>query len=144
MLRSSLVVALFVLVGCGTEVGRVPFTAEGAGEAQATLKAESEVRFWTDLDIEYQGDAALSYQIELLQDGAVVAAATCDPLGKIDVKVKWIETSLNDSHSRSGSGRMACSAKVPKTGPTTVKARLSFGSPPAKLSLRRADLVLKQ
>jgi hypothetical protein len=147
MLQRPLVVALFalaVLAGCGTEVGRIPFTAEGAGETQVTLKAESEVRFWTDLEIEYQGKVAINYQIELLQDGAVVAAATCNPLGNIDVKLKWVETNLNDSHSRSGSGRMQCSAKVPKTGPTTVKASLSFGSRPPGLILKRADLVLKQ
>src|SRR5262245_41450462 len=118
MLQRPLAVSLFALAalaGCGTEVGRIPFTAEGAGETQVTLKAENEVRFWTDIDIDYQGEPKLRYQIDLLQDGVAIASATCDPLGYIDVKVKWVETNLNDSHSRSGSGRMECSAKVPKT-----------------------------
>lgn len=121
----------------------MPFAAEGNGEATAKLEA-GEVAFWSDLDIEYEGDAALAYRIELLQDGVRVAEAVCDPLGRMTAKVSWTETNIGSSHSRRGSGKMTCSASLPKGGPTAVKATLAFGQKPAKVTLKKADLVVKQ
>lgn len=138
----SLLVAL-MLAGCGKELGRIPFTGEGAGEAQVTLTA-GEVRFWTDIDIEYEGAAAVGYQVELLQGGAVVANAACDPLGNLDIKTSSVQTNFGNSHTLSVNGRMSCTATVANGGPTTVKAAFAFAQKPANLVLRKADLVIKQ
>lgn len=136
--------ALLSLAGCGRAVGRVPFAAEGSATGTATLAA-GDVAFWADLDIEYEGDTSLSYAIELEQGGKVVATATCNPLGRMTAKVGWIETNLGGAHSRSGQGKMTCSATVPAAGPTDVKVTLAFGGDqPKGLKLARADLVLKQ
>lgn len=135
--------ALWLLCGCGKELGRIPFEDEGSGATTVTLAA-GDVDFWTDLKIEYQGGAALAYDVELFQDGASVATATCNPLGKMTVKTAWVETNLGDAHSRRGNGKMGCSVNLPKAGETKVKATLAFGKKPSGLALAKADLVIKQ
>jgi hypothetical protein len=131
------------LVACGKEAGRVPFAAEGTANATATLNSGN-VDFWTDIDMKWEGDAALAYTIELEQGGKSVATATCNPLGPMNVKVGWSETNIGGSHSRSGSGKMGCSATLPSGGATNVKATLAFSRKPATLTLSKADLVVKQ
>lgn len=147
-MRSSsfawLVSSVLLLSGCcGKEAGRLPFSAPGTQNATMTLEA-GDVSFWTDIDIEYEGAASLQYKVDLEQGGAVVASATCNPLGYMSVKTGWVETNLGSKHSRRGSGKMGCSATVPKAGPTDVRATLAFGTRPAKLKLGKADLVVKQ
>jgi hypothetical protein len=138
-----LVVASLALAGCGKEAGRVPFSSEASKTATLQLAA-GDVAFWTDLDIKYEGNAKLQYRIELLQGGANVASASCDPLGEMNVKVGWVETQWGSSRSRSGSGKMSCSANLAKGGPTDVAATLAFAVRPSKLDLKKADLVVKQ
>ena len=70
--------------------------------------------------------------------------AECDPLGRLPTKTSWVETNLGSSHSRRGTGRMTCSAKLAKGGPTIVKTDLAFGKRPEKLTMKKADLVIKQ
>ena len=134
--------SFFALIGCGKEVGRVPLTGEGAADVSATLKA-GEVSFWTDIDIEYEGAAVLTYKIDLVQGSKTVGSATCDPLGHLPAKMGWVETNIGDRHSRKGSGKMECKATVPE-GATTAKVALAFAKKPAKVTLRKADLVMKQ
>ena len=143
--RALLVVlsSFALLAGCGKEAGRVPFTGEGAAAATIPLAA-GDVDFWTDISLEYQGDASLLYQIELQQGGATVTTATCNPLGRMTVKMAWSETNLGASHSRHGTGKMSCSVKLAKSGPTTVKASLAFLGKPASVALKKADLIVKQ
>jgi len=131
------------LAACGKEKGRVPFTADGTATATAALEA-GDVALWTDIDVEYEGSAAMTYTVDLEQGGTVVATATCNPLGHLSVKTAWVETNLGSSHSRSGNGKMGCTARVPAAGTTTVKATLSIPSRPPTFTLKKADLVLKQ
>lgn len=138
-----LLLSLSSLTACGSEAGRVPLSGEGAGTATIPLKA-GEVALWTDLDIAYEGNAALAYRVELVQDGATVASAVCDPLGPMNVKMSWVETNIGSSHSRRGKGKMSCAATLAKGGPTTVKATLAFAQKPATVTLKKADLVVKQ
>jgi hypothetical protein len=121
----------------------VPFSAEGAQTTTATLAA-GDVSFWTDIDVEYTGDASLVYAIDLVQNGASVAKATCNPLGQMSAKIGWLEADLGSAHSRKGSGKMACAAKLARGGPTTVNAKLAFAQKPESATLRKADLVVKQ
>jgi hypothetical protein len=135
--------SVFLLAGCGKEAGRVPFAAEGSKAATMPLEA-GDVAFWTDIDVRYEGNATLMYRVDLVQGGSSVATAECQALGPMSMKVGWIETQFGASHSRSGSGKMACSAQLPKSGPTTVQATLAFGTRPSTVSLNQADLVVKQ
>ncbi len=136
-------IAALSLAACGKELGRVPFASEGAREATVNLNA-GEVAFWTDLDVEYQGEAALEYRVDLLQGGASIGTAICNPLGHLPVKSGWVETNIGSNHSRRGNGKMECSTKIAKGGPTTVKATLALKQKPQTITLKKADLVVKQ
>lgn len=142
LLRLSLL-SLLALAGCGKEIGRLPFTDEATLATSLPLAA-GKVAFWTDLSISYEGPAALTYEIELEQAGHGVASVACEALGQHDVKVGWVETAIGSSHTLRGSGRMLCSAQLPKGGLTSVRATLAFTTRPRVLSLAKADLVIKQ
>ena len=139
----TFVLAWMFVAGCGKEVGRIPFTAEGAGETTVTLRA-GKAALWTDIDIRYVGDASLTYEVELIESDLVRARAVCDPLGSMSVKIGWVETHLGSKNSRSGQGRMPCDLDVPAAGTYLVRARLAFGNRPGELTLKQADLVVKQ
>ncbi|HYQ42544.1 MAG TPA: hypothetical protein VER11_11270 [Polyangiaceae bacterium] len=141
--KACLFAAALVLAACGTEVGRVGFSGEGSSSVTTPLKA-GEVDFWTDLDIQFEGNAELHYQVALMQGGSRVATAVCDVLAPKSGKLLWIEIDRGPLHSRRGAGQMPCSATLPKSGPTTVEATLAFGVRPLRVTLRRADLVVKQ
>lgn len=134
--------ALF-LVGCGKEAGRVPFATEDTKAVAMPLVA-GDVAFWTDIDVKYEGAAALTYRVELAQAGASVATAACEALGPMSMKVGWVETQFGASRSLRGSGKMSCSASLAKGGLTEVRATLGFSARPASATLNKADLVVKQ
>ena len=94
--------------------------------------------------MKYEGDATLTYRVDLLQGGSSVAKAECQALGQMRMKVGWVETNFGASHSRSGSGKMTCNAQLAKSGPTVVQATLGFGVRPISVTLSKADLVVKQ
>jgi hypothetical protein len=135
--------SISLLTGCGKEAGRVPFATEGTKAVTMPLEA-GDVAFWTDIDVKYEGAAALTYRVDLLQGGAGVATAECQALGPMSMKVGWVETQFGASYSRSGSGRMKCSAQLAKSGPTLVQTTLGFDPRPTSVVLKKADLVLKQ
>ncbi|MFT3712409.1 MAG: hypothetical protein QM817_32580 [Archangium sp.] len=141
-MRIVLGVVLVVLSGCASEKGRAAFSADGTSTTTATLEA-GDVDFWTDIDAEWVGSATMRYDIVLEQGGAEVARTSCNPLGAMNVKMSWVETNFGDSHSRSGKGKLGCSVKVPAGGATDVKVTLS-SSWPGKVTLKKADLVVKQ
>lgn len=136
-------VAVCALAGCGKEVGRVPLSGVGTAESTVDLKA-GEVAFWTDMDLEWEGDGSLEYLVTLSQGGQPVATATCFPLGQLHVKGNWTSTNLGGSHTRHGDGKMSCEATVPKAGKTAVQATLAWKQAPKSATVRKVDLVLKQ
>jgi hypothetical protein len=141
--RCRLLLAVLLLTGCGKEVGRLEFAAEGTKSVTVPL-ATGDVAFWTDIDLDYEGPTTLSYEVGLEQGGMLVANAVCNPLGQLGIKVGWLEAASGAFRSLKGRGKMSCSAHVNKTGPTTVRAVLRFGTAPASATLRKADLLLKQ
>lgn len=134
---------LLSVTACGKEEARIPFTAEGPGQATASMKA-GDIAFWTDIDVSFEGNAGLVYKIDVVQNNQTVASTTCNPFGQIPVKTTWVETNAGDKHSRSGNGKMACDAKLAAAGDTTIKATLSWSQKPATVAFKKADLVIKQ
>lgn len=130
-------------VGCGKEVGRVPFFSEGTGATTVELAA-GKVAFWTDLDLKCDTRSRLAYEVALLQGGVAVANAVCDPLGNLSIKFGFLETWSGTSMSRSGRGKLSCEATLPAAGLTTVKSRLVSRGRPALCTIGKADLVIKQ
>jgi hypothetical protein len=143
MRLATVLLGAALAAGCGKEVGRVSLSSAHEGESKIDLKA-GEVAFWTDIDIEWEGNVTARYEIDLEQNGSKVATTTCNPLGPLKVKLGWVETHLSGRHSRRGRGKMDCAVQLEKGGPTVVHTKLSLSSQPASLKLAKADLVLKQ
>ena len=121
----------------------MPFVGEGAAEASVALEA-GQVSFWTDVELEFDGEGGLTYSIELFQNGSAVANTVCNPLGNINVKTGWVSTDLGAAHSRRGNGKMSCNVLLSQAGATTIKASLVWNPKPTRVALKRADLVVKQ
>ena len=139
-------VSIFLLLSlgaCGKEMGRLHFSAVGSAESLMTLEA-GEVALWTEIDIEHTGYAELGYEVTMLQEGRTVATMSCNPLGKVRTKVGWVQTYFGEKYSRSGTGKMSCTAQLKKGGPTTIRADLRFGKAPKSFLLRKAHLIVRQ
>lgn len=143
MAKPWLFAAALLLFGCGKELGRLPFSGEGSKAAVTTLAAGN-VAFWTDVDVEYEGSATLDYRIGLVQGGRRVATTVCNSLGPMSTKLGWVEVDRGALHSRTGKGKMSCSATLLTGGPTTVEASLVFSVRPLRATIAKADLVVKQ
>ena len=143
MMLVMLGVSAFVFDRTGTELGRVPFAASRTSSVTLPLKA-GEVAFWTDLDIQYEGAPPLVYHVELSQAGAVVGAATCDPLSSMSLKINWLSTSDGVTHLERGHGQMSCTASVPASAPTTILATLEVNRRGGTVALKHADLAIRQ
>ena len=115
------------------------------------VDAGSEINFWTQLDIKFEGDAALVYAINLIQDDVVVQEIACSPFN-ISTKVKSVETTFGNTRSMKYGGKMRCSGTVPSSGPVVITAALIAINPAdnsiiemsATVQLKTADLVIKQ
>jgi hypothetical protein len=130
-----------LLASCGTTLGTVPFKDEGKGEVKIDAKS-GELRFWTEFDATYKGELASSYVIELVQEDAVVARATCDPL--LLKMPRHCSEREQAGETRKLHCRMACYAHVPKPGPTVIRARYTINQRPENLRLVQANLIVKQ
>ena len=126
--------------GCGTVIGQVPFMEEGVGETVINAEA-GKIRFWVNFSARYQIGMGASYDVELLQDGGVVASAVCDPLRR---SPKVCHGHVNWGEEHHFNCLMNCSAVLPRGGPTIVRARFSIHYRPGDLRLNRADLIIRQ
>ena len=138
MKNRAIWLAVMALAGCGTEVGRVPLSGEGSGTGKAKLQA-GEVVFWTDLDVDYEGDLGAAYDVKLTLGGHTLSAS-CDPFD-VNVKTKAVTTSFNGKHSKRYNGKMKCSVTAPSAGEATIETTFKAGGP---AQFRKADLVIKQ
>jgi hypothetical protein len=87
-------------------------------------------------------------RVAFTSDGTGAATMTlkavCDPLARLNVKTMWTETNVGASHSRHGMGKMSCTVTLPSGGATDVHATLAWSTKPPSVTLKKADLVVKQ
>jgi hypothetical protein len=62
----------------------------------------------------------------------------------MSVKTGWVETNIGNSHSRRGNGKMACQATLPAGGPTIINVKLAFSKKPVTVTIKKADLAVRQ
>jgi hypothetical protein len=126
-----------------TSVGVVPLRGVGTAETSVLLSADTDVRFWADVDGLYDPSSSVLYDVQLLQGGAVVATAVCDPIVEHDsVRVCTLRGwfgGLHENHCR-----MRCRARVPISGPTQVRATLSTCCAPRNAVISSANLTVQQ
>jgi hypothetical protein len=139
----AVVIVALSLVACGKEIGRIPLHDEGQGETAVQVTGGKPIALWTSLDVKYTGGFAARYDVELVQDGAVVGKALCNPFD-VSTKISSRQTNFGDDHSVSWQGKMRCEVTPTKSGPATVRAKLAFGQRPPKLTVKDISLVVKE
>jgi hypothetical protein len=142
--RVSFLAPLVLLLGCGKEIGRIPLTGEGSGDAAVTVKSGEELTLWTHLDASWDGTFSPIYEVELRDvSGKAVATTTCNPMN-CAVRTGSVETQVGSHHTKRYSGKMRCELTAPSSGSYTVHARLALGAKPAGLSVKDMSLVIKK
>jgi hypothetical protein len=131
----------------GKEVARLPInevSTEGhevVKEASLQLKKDDVISLWSDMDMAYEGEAPVRFQVTVLADGARVNQLELDPTEK-NVTVGEVKTAVNDKVTWSFSGKNG-SLTIPKNANYTFKARLIAANNPT-LKIKKAELVLKK
>ncbi|MBR9918594.1 hypothetical protein GYB29_13180 [bacterium] len=147
----TLTLLLIFLNACsaltGEEVARLPvnkLTIDDSNyrmeKTTLDLKAGDELAIWSDMDIEYTGEVALRFRLEILKDGEKFGGIEIDPTDK-DVTLGETKVAINDKTSWSFSGRNSV-LTIEEDGEYLFKAILiSAGNP--SLKIEKAELVLK-
>ncbi|MET4104939.1 hypothetical protein [Hymenobacter sp. UYP22] len=131
----------------GKEIARLPVNQistpqqEVAKETTVKLQKEDKVAIWSEMDMEYQGEAPLRFQVVVLKNGRPFNQLEFDPTQK-NVSMNEVKTDLNGNISWSFSGKNT-ELTVPENADYTFKARL-IAAPNPSLKLRKAELVLKK
>ena len=147
-LAPVLAASALVLLGCAglvdtftaAEIGRIPMSANGSSGSATAAVVAGPVALWTDLDVSWEGSAAMVYRVQVSQNGATIADTVCDPLD-VNVTLNSVTTDMGSSHSRDYDGLMGCTVVAPADGTIEVSAVLEVTGDPL---IERADLVIKQ
>jgi hypothetical protein len=141
----------FYLAGCsaltGEEVGRLAINTVSSEEGLITkettinLKQGDEIVFWSDMDISYEGDAALRFRLTIQKEGASPDNLEIDPTVK-DMTLGEVKTTLGNKTTWSFSGRNFI-FNVQEDGRYNFKAIL-VASENSSLTIRKAELVIKK
>ena len=147
-----LAIAIFSFTGCdaltGEEVGRLPINQVSTNddeqiikEISLDLKKGEEIAIWSDMDIEYEGDVALRFRMEIFRDGAKIGILEIDPTDK-NISIGELKTSLMNKTKWSFSGKNT-KIKIEDDGNYTFKGILTASENPS-LIVNKAEIVLKK
>lgn len=131
----------------GKEVARLPINAvstaghEVVKEATVQLQKDDKIALWSDMDLAYDGDSPVRFQVQVTKDGAPFKELQLDPTEK-NVTIGEVKTDLNGSVNWRFSGKNA-ELVVPEAGSYTFKAMLVAAANPT-LRVNKAELVLKK
>lgn len=151
----SLLIAAFTILlftGCsaltGEEIGRLPINQVSTDddnlvikELSLDLKKGDEIAIWSDMDIEYEGDVAMRFRVEILKNGENFGGLEIDPTDK-NITIGEIKTSLMNKTDWSFSGKNS-EIKIEEDGNYTFKGIL-VASENRTLKVNKAEVVLKK
>lgn len=142
---------LIFLIGCsaitGEEVARLPINEISTEnnlvvkEVSLDLKKDEEIAFWSDIDMEYEGDASLRFRVEVLKNGEDFGGFEIDPTDK-SMTLGEVRTTIMDKTDWSFSGKNS-EVKIEEDGKYTFKAILVSSDNPS-LKIEKAELVIKK
>jgi hypothetical protein len=143
------IITSFLLVSCSMfaeEIARIPFkqtsnTELNIKEITLELSKDDKIAIWTDTDIEYEGQLALVYTLELWQDSTNIGVIELNAL-ETNPTLMEVKTSFGNKTSWSYQGKMNA-ITIDNDGTYTFKAILQ-SSDNKTLLLKKSDLVLKK
>ena len=139
------------LQGCealfGKEVSRLSVNAVSTAghdvikEASLKLQKDDAIAVWSEMDMAYEGDAPLRFQVLILKNGAAFKQLEINPTEK-NITVGELKTSIDGRINWRFSGKNG-EVTVPEDATYTFKARLIAANNPT-LQVNKAELVLKK
>jgi len=103
-----------LLIGCsaltGEEIARLKInkvSTEGnftAKEAMLDLKKGDEIAFWSDMDMEYDGDVKILFKVKIFKSTTKVAQFEIDPTNK-NITIGEVKTDIMDKTKWRFSGK---------------------------------------
>jgi hypothetical protein len=102
-----------------------------------------DVRLWVAVDPLDSESVRADYEIDLLQKGRDVTKTRCSQeISDADPICKLREVSYGNH--RHLTCRLSCSARVPESGPTVVRARLKLVGYPVVAGAEPAEIIVSQ
>ena len=150
---STLITGLTILVlsGCsaltGEEIARLTINKISTDdniivkETSLDLKKGEEIAIWSDMDIQYEGNVALRFRMEILKNGEKFGGLELDPTDK-NITIGEVKTSLMGETDWSFSGKNS-EIKIEEDGKYTFKGILVASKNPT-LIVNKAEIVLKK
>ncbi|SFN42923.1 hypothetical protein SAMN04487989_101374 [Bizionia echini] len=144
---------LFNLIfGCssltGEEIARLPINQLTISddnliskEATLSLKKGEEIAVWSEMDIEYEGNVDLRFQIEVSKNGENIGVLEIDPTDK-NITIGELKSSINNKTSWSFTGKNS-EITIEDNGEYTFKGILIASENPT-LKIDKAEIILKK
>ena len=148
----TLAVTFTFLTGCdaltGKEVARLPINQVSTDddnlilkEVSIDLKKGENIAIWSEMDIEYEGDVALRFKIEILKDGENFGGLEIDPMDK-NITIGEAKTSIMGKTDWSFSGKNA-EINIDEDANYTFKGIL-VASENRTLKVTQAEIVFRK
>lgn len=148
----TIVVLLALLSSCsalmGEEVARLPINQVSVDdnnlimqETSLELKKDEEIAIWSEMDMEYEGNVALIFRIEMLKNGESVGVMEVDPTDK-NITIGEVQTSVLGKTDWSFSGKNTA-ITIEEDGNYTFKGILVASDNPS-LKINKAEVVFKK
>lgn len=153
ILSLIILAATFALyTGCsaltGEEVGRLPINQVSTNdsnlivkEISLDLKKDENIAIWSDMDIEYEGDVALRFRLDILKDGEQLGGLEIDPTDK-NITIGEFKTTLMNKTDWRFTGKNS-NVKIEEDGNYTFRGILVASENPT-LKVEKAEIVLKK
>lgn len=131
----------------GEEVARIPVNAISTNEnliikeVSIDLKKDDEIIFWSEMNIEYEGDVDLRFRVQILKNGKEFGGIEVDPTDK-NITLNEVKTTLMDKTSWSFTGRNT-KLKIEDNANYTFKALLVSSVNPT-LKVNKAEIIIKK
>jgi len=147
-----LILGIVLFTACdaitGEEIGRIPINQVSVDdndlivkETSLDLMKDQVIAIWSDMDMEYEGDVALIFKIEIVKDGEVVKYLEIDPTKK-NITIGEVKTNMMGNVKWSFTGKNS-QIKIEEDGNYTFRGIL-VASENESLILNKAEIVLKK
>jgi hypothetical protein len=131
----------------GKEVGRLQINQLSTErniiikETTLDLKKDDEIGIWSDMDVEYEGDVALRFRVEIWKDEKAISGFEIDPTEK-SITLGEVRTTIMNKTDWSFTGKNS-TYKIDADGKYTFKGIL-VASDSASLKVNKAEIVFKK
>jgi hypothetical protein len=131
----------------GEEIARIPVNAVSTNnniilkEVTLDLKKGDEIIFWSDMDLEYEGDVDLRFRIQFMKDGKEFGGLEIDPLKK-NLTIGETKLTLQNKTTWRFTGRNT-KVQIEDDAKYTFKALLASSDNPT-LKINKAEIIIKK